>query len=125
MSRILSKKEVCVVLALIGFVAIAFFVLANPGFLINMQLLGKNLDNPESDAAFDLSNGTIKCFQVRGFIPYIPSAPDSASRTICNKGKIVTIFGTSDALHNKAHGEAQTKAIRYAKIYNRYVVSNI
>lgn len=90
--------------------------------LIEWQMLGKDYDNPEGDAASDLAEGYVYCYSLNGFGPYFPGVEPDIERKVCSSAIEVNIYGTSDSIANEAHANAIGKAKRYAYRYNKYVV---
>ena len=96
----------------------------NPEVWIELQLIGKNLKNPEADAKADLENGKVLCYSINGFGPYFPGVSKNEFHNVCSKAKKINFTGTSDAVESLEHGKAISKAGEYAERYNRFVVKN-
>jgi hypothetical protein len=98
-----------------------YFLSKQPQYLIEIQLLGKNVSNPSSDAEEDLKGNILRCYSINGFGPYFPGVE---RKSICKSAIEVNFVGTSDAILSTAHGNAISKAINYASKYNEFVASH-
>jgi len=119
------KKAILVILSFLAiFVGGSYLLYANPQYLIDVQLMTKDLSSPESDAESDLSNGIVQCYSINGFGPYFPGLDTPEQRLICGEAKEINIAGTSDSILSIEHGSAISRAKHYAAKYNKYVTAN-
>jgi hypothetical protein len=110
------------VTALIAVVLISNYLLYQfPHISIELQLLGKNTDNPEYDAAEDIASGQINCYSLNGFVPYFPGLETERDKNICSLANEINFSATSDFVESERHLIAIRKAANYAAKYNLYV----
>jgi len=95
-----------------------------PYYVLEFQLMGKNLENPEQDAKLDLEQGNIYCFSTAGYARHFPGIATKADYKICKHGAEKQFFGNSDVLMNDRHSKAFYDVHYYALRYNSYVVAN-
>jgi hypothetical protein len=115
-------KILAIILALILLVfGGGYFLSKQPQYLIEIQLLGKNVSNPASDAEEDLKDNILRCYSINGFGPYFPGL---GSKSVCKTAIEINFVGTSDAILSKAHGNAISKAINYASKYNEFMAAH-
>lgn len=124
MKKIIFKS----IIGLVSFVVLIFgwnfFIYYNPGVFIKMQLVLKNLENPELDAIEDINDGNAKCYAIRRLATDVPGIENKDQWALCKKLGIKYIKGTSDGLMNDYHIKTQIQAADYAYGYNLAILAN-
>ncbi|WP_416397424.1 hypothetical protein [Allohahella sp. A8] len=97
----------------------------HPHFVLEFQLMGKNVEAPELDAKGDIEADNIYCYSIGSYARSFPGVKDAAQINICNQATEKEFFGDSCIIASERHSKALDAAVEYALRYNSYVLSHI